>query len=69
MKTNMGILDRTLRLLAAVVLLWAAFGTTFAATGFLHWLFIGIAAIFALTGVVGNCPIYSAIGIRTCRDC
>lgn len=67
MKRNMGTLDRGLRVVAACALLWAAFGTTFAAAGVLHWVFIAIAAVFVLTALVGNCPLYSIFGIRTCR--
>ena len=67
MKKNMGTLDRGLRIAAALVLLFLAFGTAFAATGVLHWLFIAVAAVFLITSVVGNCPLYSIVGIKTCR--
>lgn len=67
MTTNMGKTDRALRLVAAAVLLFLAFGTQFAAAGILHWVLIAIAAVFALTSLVGNCPLYSLLGIKTCR--
>lgn len=67
MRTNMGTIDRGLRLVVAAVLLYAAFGTAFAATGVLHWAAIAVAVVFALTSLVGNCPLYSMLGIRTCR--
>jgi hypothetical protein len=67
MTTNMGKIDRGIRIAVAVVLLGLAFGTGFAATGVLHWLLIAIAAVFLLTSVLGNCPLYSLIGIKTCR--
>lgn len=67
MTRNMGMLDRGFRIAVAVVLLLLAFGTGFAATGVLHWLFIAVAAIFLLTSVVGNCPLYSIIGVKTCK--
>ena len=67
MTKNMGTLDRGLRIAAALILLYLAFGTAFAAAGILHWLFIAVAAVFLLTSVVGNCPLYSVIGIKTCR--
>ena len=67
MTKNMGTLDRGLRIAAALVLLYLAFGTAFAATGILHWLFIAIAVVFLITSVIGNCPLYSIVGIKTCR--
>jgi hypothetical protein len=64
----MGKADRILRVAAAVVLLALAFGTSFAASGVLHWLFIAVAAVFVLTSLLGNCPLYSLVGIKTCRS-
>lgn len=69
MSTNMGKADRALRIVIALVLLFVAFGTSFAAAGLLHWLAIIVAAVFVVTSVVGNCPLYSIIGLKTCRDC
>ncbi|MEO0866443.1 MAG: DUF2892 domain-containing protein [Pseudomonadota bacterium] len=28
-----------------------------------------MAAVFTLTALVGNCPLYSIVGIKTCKDC
>lgn len=67
MTKNMSTLDRGLRLVVAAILVWVAFGTGFAAAGVLHWLALAVAAIFALTALVGNCPLYSIVGIKTCR--
>ncbi len=67
MTTNMGKLDRGLRIVIAIGLLALAFGTGFAAAGVLHWLFIAVATVFVLTSLVGNCPLYSLIGIKTSR--
>ena len=69
MTINMGKLDRGLRLVAAALLLWVAFGTTLAATGFLHWLAVAVAAIFTITALLGNCPLYRIVGLKTCQDC
>ncbi len=69
MKTNMGKFDRALRIVLAAILVWVAFGTGLAAAGGLHWLALAVAAVFAVTAVVGNCPLYSLVGLRTCRDC
>lgn len=67
MKQNMGKIDRGARLVAAIALLFLAFGTGFATTGVLHWLCIGAAAVFVLTSLVGSCPLYTIFGIKTCR--
>ena len=68
MRTNMGMIDRGIRLILAAALLYGAFGgaAVFAA-GALHWIAIAVAAVFILTSLVGNCPLYSLVGIRTCR--
>ncbi len=68
MAKNMGNVDRIVRLVVAAVLLYAAFGgAAFAAAGLWHWLAIAVAAIFIVTSIVGTCPLYSALGIRTCK--
>ncbi|MEQ8365752.1 MAG: DUF2892 domain-containing protein [Roseicyclus sp.] len=67
MTKNMGKIDRGVRLLAAVALVAIAFGTEVASVGVLHWLALGVAAVFTLTAIVGNCPLYSIVGIKTCR--
>jgi hypothetical protein len=63
MRTNMGGTDRTLRLIlaaVAAVLIYARLLTGTAA------LVIGILAIvFAVTSVVGFCPLYVPLGIST----
>ena len=67
MKKNMGTIDRGGRLvLAALLLIWA-FATPWAAAPLLHWLAVIVAGVFTLTSVVGNCPLYSVVGIKTCR--
>lgn len=69
MTTNIGTLDRGARIVAAILLVWAAYGTAFAAAGVLHWLFLAVAAVFVLTALVGTCPLYRIVGLKTCRDC
>ncbi len=67
MTTNMGTIDRILRLVAAAILLYAAFATSLLGSGALFALALGIAAIFGITAVVGMCPLYRLVGINTCR--
>lgn len=63
MKTNMGALDRILRIIIAVILATLYFTKT--VTGTLGIIFIVIALIFLLTSLFGYCPLYSIIGIST----
>lgn len=59
MKVNEGVIDRSLRVVAGLVLIGlAATGTVGA------WGYIGVIPL--LTGAIGMCPIYSLLGINTC---
>lgn len=59
MKVNEGVIDRSLRVCAGLVLIGLA------ATGTVGiWGYIGIVPL--LTGAVGVCPLYSLLGINTC---
>lgn len=69
MTTNMGKTDRGLRLVIAAALLFVAFGTSVLGSGILFWLALVVAAVFTLTAFVGNCPLYSVVGLKTCKDC
>lgn len=69
MTTNMGKIDRIGRLLVAAVLLILAFATSALGSGVLFWIALIAAAVFTLTAFVGNCPLYSIVGLKTCRDC
>ncbi len=60
MSRNEGNLDRALRVIAGLVLIGLA------ATGTVGvWGYIGIVPL--LTGAVGLCPLYSVLGINTCK--
>lgn len=67
MSRNMGTVDRIGRLVIAAILIVLAFGA--AAGGWLQWVMILVAAVFTLTAIVGNCPAYRIIGLKTCKDC
>ena len=59
MKTNVGTIDRTLRILAGLVLI------ALAATGTVGWWgWLGVIPL--LTGVFRTCPAYSMLGVNTC---
>ena len=60
MSRNEGNLDRALRVIAGLVLIGlAATGTVGA------WGYIGVVPL--LTGAIGMCPLYSVLGINTCK--
>ncbi|HHX34441.1 MAG TPA: DUF2892 domain-containing protein [Gammaproteobacteria bacterium] len=59
MKTNMGTIDRALRIIVGLVLIGLALSGT---VGWWGWL--GVIPVF--TGALGSCPLYSIIGVNTC---
>ena len=59
MKTNIGTIDRVLRILAGLVLIGLAFTGTIGV-----WGYVGV--VLLLTGLVRICPAYSLLGINTC---
>ncbi|MEB3421054.1 DUF2892 domain-containing protein [Salipiger marinus] len=68
MTRNMGKLDRALRTIVALGLLYLAFGTAMLGTGLWMWLAVVVAAVFLVTSLAGSCPLYTLIGLRTCRS-
>lgn len=56
---NEGTLDRTLRVVAGLVLLALAISGTVGL-----WGYVGILPL--VTGLLGWCPVYSVLGIKTC---
>lgn len=69
MTRNMGKFDRVGRLVVAAALVALAMGTSILGGGILVWLALIVAAVFTVTAFVGNCPLYSIVGLKTCRDC
>ncbi|HMO62039.1 MAG TPA: DUF2892 domain-containing protein [Ferruginibacter sp.] len=65
MKKNMGAADRMLRLLVAAILAGLYFTSTI--TGTLGMVLLVIAAVFVLTSLVSFCPLYTLLGINTCK--
>lgn len=59
MKSNMGSIDRALRIIVGLVLVGLALTSTVE-----WWGWLGIIPI--VTGALGNCPLYSVIGVNTC---
>lgn len=62
-KTNVGGIDRALRILVGIGLIVWFFVDQ--GTGFWHWAkLIGIVPL--LTGVMSSCPLYTILGLSTC---
>lgn len=64
MQKNMGTIDRTIRVLVAVVV--ASLIIMGQVSGILAVVLGVFAGIFVLTSVIGFCPLYAPFGIRTC---
>jgi hypothetical protein len=63
MKTNVGGIDKVLRILAGIVLLALVFVLR-SEDGLWLWGLIGIVPL--ATGLMGWCPAYSILGMNTC---
>ncbi|NYT63572.1 DUF2892 domain-containing protein [Alcaligenaceae bacterium] len=59
MKSNVGGIDRALRIVVGITLI------TLAATGTVGW-WGWLGAIPLLTGLAGMCPLYVLLGLKTC---
>jgi len=65
MKKNIGVLDRTVRILLAVVIIVLFFTKQISGTAAV---ILGIiAVVFLLTGVIGFCALYVPFGIKTTK--
>lgn len=65
MKRNVGSLDRAIRIILGIVLL--ALIWIYPDSPYRWWGLIGLIPL--LTGLFGTCPLYSILGIKTCKDC
>lgn len=64
MKKNMGATDKTIRILAAIVIAGLWFGNII--TGTLGVILLILAVIFLATSLISFCPIYAILGLNTC---
>jgi len=65
MKKNMGRADRIIRIIIAAVvgvLFWQGI-----IAGTLAYVLLALAAVFVLTSFVSFCPLYSLVGLNTCK--
>ncbi len=63
LKKNIGSIDRILRLVVGAALIIAYFMMENASP----FLLIGIIPL--ATGLISSCPLYSIIGLKTCKTC
>jgi hypothetical protein len=64
MKTNVGNMDKVLRIALAVVMSVLYFTRT--VEGTLGTVLLILGGVFLLTALVGFCPLYAMVGINTC---
>jgi hypothetical protein len=65
MKCNVGSVDRVLRIIIGLVLLWLGIFVIHA--GGWNWLVILLGAAALGTGLAGRCMLYVPFGISTCK--
>jgi len=62
MKANVGTIDRALRIVVGLVLIGLSLGGVIGA-----WGWIGLLPL--ATGIFRFCPVYTLLGIKTCKAC
>ena len=63
MKTNMGIIDRVIRIVVALIFVGLYFANV--VTGTLGIVLLVLAGVFTLTALIGFCPLYWPFNINT----
>ena len=71
MTTNVGTLDRILRAALGLVLLYLAFfsGLHLFAEPLFKYGAAVVGVVMLATSLMKMCPLYSMLGLKTCRDC
>jgi hypothetical protein len=65
MKKNMGSTDRIIRVVLAAVFAYLYFGGI--VTGTFGLVLVILGAVFLLTSLVSFCPLYTLVGMNTCK--
>jgi hypothetical protein len=65
MKTNMGSIDKGIRVFIAIVIGVLYFTNQISGTAAI--VLIALAGIFIITSLISFCPLYSPFGISTCK--
>jgi len=66
MNQNVGTTDRILRIAAALIS--ALLFLTKTVTGTLGWIVLGAGVILLATALFRFCPLYTLLGIKTCKN-
>lgn len=71
MTINVGMIDRTLRAVLGIVLLYLAFlsGMALFAAPLFKFGAALIGIVMLATSTLKFCPLYTIFGVKTCRDC
>ena len=69
MTVNVGLIDRIFRAVLGVVLLYLAFASGMAVFegGWPKYVAAAVGVVMLATALMRICPLYSLIGVRTCR--
>jgi hypothetical protein len=65
MKKNMGLLDRSIRIIIALIIGGLYFGNVISGT--VGTVLLVLAIVFLLTSLISFCPLYTILGISTCK--
>lgn len=65
MDKNVGKIDKLVRVLVALLLVGLYFSGIL--SGVLGYILLAVAGVMILTGLVNFCPLYSLLGVNTCK--
>lgn len=65
MKKNMGALDKSLRVLAAIFIALLYYLDIL--NGMVAYVLLAVAIVFLITSFVNFCPLYAILGVNTCK--
>ncbi len=66
MKKNIGMIDKLIRVIIAIVAIALFF--TDKVTGTPGIIMLVVAGVLLLTSLISFCPLYAPLGIKTCKD-
>ncbi|NNE02663.1 MAG: DUF2892 domain-containing protein [Eudoraea sp.] len=65
MKTNMGTLDKIIRVIVAIIGGLLVYYDV--VVGVYSYIVLAVVAVFLLTSLIGFCPLYGLFGMNTCK--
>ena len=66
MEKNVGTIDKIVRVVIALVAFWAAYTGKVASP--INYVLYVLGAIMVFTTIMGSCPLYNIIGVKTCKN-